>query len=84
MYAYKHQPCDYHLHGNPNHTNASCPNDDNEENGYLGNIYINTSICWRKNEDTDILFNPYDGITTGKCGHDHFSLVKDVMPTTSR
>tara|TARA_B100001113_G_scaffold341538_1_gene326778 strand:+ start:1930 stop:3324 length:1395 start_codon:yes stop_codon:yes gene_type:complete len=74
MYAYKHQPCDYHLHGNPNHTNDSCPNDDNEENGYLGNIYINTSICWRKNDDTDILFNPYDGITTGKCGHDHFSL----------
>jgi len=72
MYAYKHQPCDYNEHGNPNYNTYTCPNDNNSENGYLGNIYINTSICWRKDNNTDILF---DGTTDGKCGHDHFSLL---------
>ena len=42
VYAYKHQPCDYET------TNSTCLDDDFNENGYLGNVYNNKSICWRK------------------------------------
>jgi hypothetical protein len=65
QYAYLHTPADYRF---SNRTGKL--DNDFAENGYLGNLYINSSICWRRNGD-DI--NWRGGPTAGKCGWDQFN-----------
>jgi hypothetical protein len=72
MYAYKHQPCSFKSYNNPIY--PICPDNDFDENGYLGNVYINKAVCWRKQNQQDLNYSSSTTNISGVCGWSQYNL----------